>query len=164
MKFTTALLLSSTIILPTANAEFQWQPITDEPQFKYDPGTISPCIVCFRISPEDFHKWNPSVGLDYKPWNVKSYCVVSEGRLASFIATASKEASTSSKSAAETASSKTGPITTGSKTAAAITTFTQSSGGPAIATDMACSQSTVCHGFEGSARLWPKDLTFSFTT
>ncbi|KAF3054752.1 hypothetical protein CFAM422_013261 [Trichoderma lentiforme] len=52
---------------------------------------------------------------DCKPWNVGSYCIVSEGRLASFKATASKAASTSSKSAAETATSKTGPITTSSK-------------------------------------------------
>ncbi|KAL7781281.1 hypothetical protein V8C43DRAFT_298688 [Trichoderma afarasin] len=123
MKLTTTLLLSSTIALATANTSSSWkyQALTDEPQFKYDPNTISPCVLwynnigiesCeytrsgFDISPEDFHKWNPSVGLDCKPWNVGSYCLVSEGKLASFKATASKAASTSSKSAAETASSK----------------------------------------------------------
>ncbi|KAL6801937.1 hypothetical protein J3E68DRAFT_447801 [Trichoderma sp. SZMC 28012] len=154
MKLTTTLLLSSTIALATANTSSSWkyQALTDEPQFKYDPNTISPCVLwynnigiesCeytrsgFDISPEDFHKWNPSVGLDCKPWNVGSYCLVSEGKLASFKATASKAASTSSKSAAETASSKTGPITTSSKvtstavtttTATVITTSKQSSG------------------------------------
>lgn len=81
-------------------------PLTGEPQFKYDSDAITPCTLwynnlgrdlcehnrfMFGISPEDFHKWNLSVGLDCKPWNVKSYCVVSEGRLASFIATASKK-------------------------------------------------------------------------
>ncbi|QYT01309.1 hypothetical protein H0G86_008353 [Trichoderma simmonsii] len=105
---------------------------------KESPSSIDSCEYIrsgFDISPEDFHKWNPSVGLDCKPWNFGSYCIVSEGKLASFTATASKSASTSSKSAAETANSKTGPITTSSKTrdvttttATAITTSKQSSG------------------------------------
>ncbi|KAL7940238.1 hypothetical protein V8C42DRAFT_356376 [Trichoderma barbatum] len=65
--------------------------------------TISPCIVWysnlistkrqirseFGISPEDLYKWSPSVSSDCRPWNIKYHCMVSEGRLAIFIATAS---------------------------------------------------------------------------
>jgi hypothetical protein len=66
------------------------------PTLQFDPDTISPCImwednaddlVCeevrdyWHITPEDFSRWNPSVGLDCKPWGFQSYCVVPRARL-----------------------------------------------------------------------------------
>ncbi|KAH7143398.1 WSC domain-containing protein [Dactylonectria macrodidyma] len=73
---------------------------TSTPQWQWDPETIDSCIEwynheagnepCeyvrdyFNISPEDFTKWNPSVGLDCKPWRFnQSYCIVTKERLAS---------------------------------------------------------------------------------
>jgi hypothetical protein len=35
----------------------------------------------FGITPEEFHKWNPSVGLDCKPWDYQSYCIVTLEKL-----------------------------------------------------------------------------------
>lgn len=33
------------------------------------------------VTPEKFHEWNPSVGLDCKPWDLQSYCIVTQRRL-----------------------------------------------------------------------------------
>lgn len=71
-----------------------------EPAFQWDPETELPCIMwedigsgddemtCeetrdyWNATPEQFSRWNPSVGLDCKPWNKpQSYCVVPESRL-----------------------------------------------------------------------------------
>lgn len=72
------------------------------PQMQWDPDTISSCMdwydnagteTCeyirdmFKISPQDFHTWNPSVGLDCKPWNLQSYCILTKERWASFTST-----------------------------------------------------------------------------
>ncbi|GAB1317042.1 WSC domain-containing protein [Madurella fahalii] len=35
----------------------------------------------FGITPEEFHKWNPSVSLDCEPWRWQSYCIVTLERL-----------------------------------------------------------------------------------
>ncbi|KAL7801204.1 hypothetical protein V8C43DRAFT_185371 [Trichoderma afarasin] len=74
------------------------------PQLQWDPDTISSCMewidnvgeeTCeyvrdmFKISPEDFHTWNPSVGLDCKPWNFQSYCILTKERWPSFTSTRS---------------------------------------------------------------------------
>ncbi|KAH7311956.1 hypothetical protein BKA65DRAFT_158081 [Rhexocercosporidium sp. MPI-PUGE-AT-0058] len=65
---------------------------TNYPLLPYDPKTTSDCAdwfnneydqTCewvrdyFRATPEEFSRWNPSVGLDCKPWyNWNSYCVI----------------------------------------------------------------------------------------
>lgn len=69
---------------------------TGHPTLQYDPETISPCVewennahnlVCeevrdyWNITPEEFSRWNPSVGLDCTPWIAASYCVVPLERL-----------------------------------------------------------------------------------
>ncbi|KFY35671.1 hypothetical protein V494_05711 [Pseudogymnoascus sp. VKM F-4513 (FW-928)] len=61
------------------------------PSLGFDPDTAADCIdwydngygeSCeevlkyFHITPEEFHKWNPSVGLDCKPWQYLSYCIL----------------------------------------------------------------------------------------
>lgn len=63
------------------------------PGREHDPATIKSCIdwydnyneqTCeevrsyYRITPDDFHKWNPSVGTDCKPWLPISYCVLTK--------------------------------------------------------------------------------------
>ncbi|KAL6699836.1 hypothetical protein J3F84DRAFT_404790 [Trichoderma pleuroticola] len=91
------------------------------PQMQWDPDTISSCMewydndgrdTCeyirhmFKISPEDFHTWNPSVGLDCKPWNFQSYCILTKERWASFTSTRSvsmsKTTSTSTSTSVST--------------------------------------------------------------
>lgn len=75
------------------------------PLMQYDPDTAKDCVEwhnnlidepepyigdssCkavrdyFNITPEEFHKWNPSVGLDCQPWyDVTSYCIVTLQKL-----------------------------------------------------------------------------------
>ncbi|KAF3484079.1 WSC domain protein [Arthroderma uncinatum] len=69
----------------------------DYPRLQWDPETTLSCIDwydnnqgmgCedtrnyFTITPEQFTKWNPSVGLDCKPWKKShSYCILSQERL-----------------------------------------------------------------------------------
>ncbi|KAF2966464.1 hypothetical protein GQX73_g7084 [Xylaria multiplex] len=72
------------------------------PELQWDPATISTCVdwfdnggsdTCesirslFNISAQDFHDWNPSVGLDCKPWDYQSYCILTKERLASLTLT-----------------------------------------------------------------------------
>ncbi|KAI1305419.1 hypothetical protein F5Y03DRAFT_384428 [Xylaria venustula] len=73
MKSTSILALSYTFSLTTASTY---------PELQWDPATISTCI-----SPEEFHAWNPSVGLDCKPWDYQSYCILTRERLASLTST-----------------------------------------------------------------------------
>ncbi|KAK2024010.1 hypothetical protein LX32DRAFT_731725 [Colletotrichum zoysiae] len=65
---------------------------TNTPLLPYDPETTSDCAdwfnneddrTCewvrdyFRATPEEFSRWNPSVGLDCQPWyNWNSYCII----------------------------------------------------------------------------------------
>ena len=70
----------------------------ERPLLQWDPETAKDCIdwydhlgrvrTCkevrdyFRITPEKFHEWNPSVDLDCKPWHYwQSYCIVTKQRL-----------------------------------------------------------------------------------
>ncbi|KAH7115422.1 hypothetical protein B0J13DRAFT_572100 [Dactylonectria estremocensis] len=79
------------------------------PELQWDPNTISTCVewfdnggsdTCeyirsmFAISAEEFHKWNPSVGTDCKPWRYQSYCILTEERLASLTSTTTEAPST----------------------------------------------------------------------
>ncbi|KAL2139805.1 hypothetical protein VTI28DRAFT_4660 [Corynascus sepedonium] len=69
---------------------------SEHPLLQWDPATAKDCVdwynndhgeSCedvrnlFRITPEQFHKWNPSVGLDCSPWEFQSYCIVTQERL-----------------------------------------------------------------------------------
>lgn len=81
-----------------------------QPLLPHDPATISSCIdwfdnaesdsceyirSLFKISPEDFHKWNPSIGLDCSPWHkMVSYCVFTKEKLASLSTTTQQPTST----------------------------------------------------------------------
>ncbi|EHK50795.1 hypothetical protein TRIATDRAFT_288666 [Trichoderma atroviride IMI 206040] len=93
MKSGVALALSWGITLTAASPH---------PELQWDPNTISTCREWFNnagsdtcesirsmlgISPEDFHKWNPSVGVDCKPWNYQSYCILTEEKWASYTST-----------------------------------------------------------------------------
>lgn len=66
------------------------------PLLQWDPDTVADCVdwydnyegeSCeyvreyFDITPEIFHKWNPSVGLDCTPWWWQSYCIVTLEKL-----------------------------------------------------------------------------------
>lgn len=74
-----------------------WAAVGDsEPWMEWDPKTIADCTwwwdnydrqwsctevrdVEYRISPDDFHRWNPSITVDCGNWNLtQSYCVVVE--------------------------------------------------------------------------------------
>ncbi|KAL6860702.1 hypothetical protein ACO1O0_004736 [Amphichorda felina] len=89
--FTSAVHLMALASLPHLGVAY-----TDYPTLQYDPETASPCLiwennarnlVCedvrsyWNITPEEFSRWNPSVGLDCKPWIAASYCVVPLERL-----------------------------------------------------------------------------------
>ncbi|KAF2809810.1 uncharacterized protein BDZ99DRAFT_499086 [Mytilinidion resinicola] len=68
------------------------------PEYQWDPASAADCVewenidddsqscegvrAYYGITPEEFHKWNPSVGLDCKPWWIHtSYCIVTQERL-----------------------------------------------------------------------------------
>ncbi|KAI8722845.1 WSC domain-containing protein [Fusarium sp. LHS14.1] len=66
------------------------------PGLPYDRNTIHSCLewydndegkTCeqvrdyFKITPEQFFEWNPSIGLDCKPWKLQSYCIVTLERV-----------------------------------------------------------------------------------
>ncbi|KAI1110525.1 hypothetical protein F5Y14DRAFT_454957 [Nemania sp. NC0429] len=88
-----------------------------QPELQWDPDTISTCIEWFNnggsdtcvsvwklfgITPQDFHTWNPSVGLDCKPWNYQSYCVLTKERLASHTPTTTTASPTTTKASPTT--------------------------------------------------------------
>ena len=67
-----------------------------EPLLQWDPETTLPCVMwedntgelsCeevrdyWTLTPEEFTRWNPSVGLDCTPWRYQSYCVVPQERI-----------------------------------------------------------------------------------
>ncbi|KFZ14314.1 hypothetical protein V501_03301 [Pseudogymnoascus sp. VKM F-4519 (FW-2642)] len=105
------------------------QSTCDGPGLGYDPNTTPDCIewhnngfeqTCeevrdyYNITPEMFHKWSPSVGLDCKPWEYHSYCILSQERYDEYLATASGSSKTG-------ATATTGPSTVApSPTARAI--------------------------------------------
>lgn len=79
------------------------------PHLSFDPTTASDCVefydnvegeTCEKVldywntTPEEFHKWNPSVGLDCKPWGLQSYCIVTEEKLDNKIKTATTSSAT----------------------------------------------------------------------
>ncbi|KAH7389745.1 WSC domain-containing protein [Phaeosphaeria sp. MPI-PUGE-AT-0046c] len=75
---------------------------TRQPLLQWDPDTVEDCVewynngeseTCeyvrnyFSITPAQFHEWNPSIGLDCKPWEYQSYCIVTQRRLDNFTTT-----------------------------------------------------------------------------
>ncbi|KAL7967772.1 hypothetical protein HDV63DRAFT_412005 [Trichoderma sp. SZMC 28014] len=128
MKPDIALTLSCSITLTVASPH---------PELQWDPDTISTCREWFNnagsdtcgsirslfgISPEDFHMWNPSVGVDCKPWNYQSYCILTEEKWASFTSTHTTADATITATSSKTTTA------TGSKTT------TNTSSGVIIAT------------------------------
>ncbi|KAJ1335481.1 WSC domain-containing protein [Microdochium nivale] len=103
----------------------------DKPQLQWDPATLSPCAdwvdnvdsscqevrAMFGLSPELFHAWNPSVGVDCSGWAVQSYCVMNQKRL---------DDVSSSRSAAAAAATKTSTAATGSSATTSSTSHVPS--------------------------------------
>jgi hypothetical protein len=65
----------------------------------------------FAISPKDFHKCNPSVGIDCKPWRYQSYCILTKERWVSFTATYTTTAMSKTTTTTITSSTHTPPPT-----------------------------------------------------
>ncbi|KAI0803707.1 hypothetical protein GGR55DRAFT_384302 [Xylaria sp. FL0064] len=86
------------------------------PSLQWDPNTISTCAewwdnggsdtceyirALFGITPEEFHTWNPSVGLDCKPWYIgQSYCILTKEKL--MTSTKTTASATTSKTTSST--------------------------------------------------------------
>ncbi|KAI1406264.1 hypothetical protein F4819DRAFT_241634 [Hypoxylon fuscum] len=81
---------------------------TPNPTLQWDPETTKDCIEwynnsdgesceyvrsLFGITPEQFHEWNPSVGLDCQPWEYQSYCIVTMEKINNTIMTTSSSSS-----------------------------------------------------------------------
>ena len=98
----TALLLSLVALArqgsSTGYPTLQWDPDTAKDCVEwYNNSEDEPCEVVrdyFGITPEEFHQWNPSVGLDCKPWEYQSYCIVTQERLNNTIPTTTSSSTT----------------------------------------------------------------------
>lgn len=70
--------------------------LSDTPLLGHDPDAVEKCASWYNnaygasceyvrdnydITPELFHAWNPSIGLDCAPWYYASYCILSQERL-----------------------------------------------------------------------------------
>ncbi|KAK4150658.1 WSC domain-containing protein [Chaetomidium leptoderma] len=90
---------------------------SNNPELQWDPETAPDCSCeyvrsYFTITPEEFHKWNPSVSLDCEPWRWQSYCIVTLERLENTNKT--KTTFTTTASSTTTSSAPTlGPSPTG---------------------------------------------------
>ncbi|KAH6857506.1 WSC domain-containing protein [Alternaria alternata] len=87
MKLTAFIVLAELVrlVVSERRPNLQWDPETAKDCVEwFDGGWDLSCEETrkmFGISPELFHKWNPSVGLDCKPWNFQSYCVLTQERV-----------------------------------------------------------------------------------
>jgi hypothetical protein len=54
----------------------------------------------YSVTPAEFHEWNPSLGLDCKPWDRQSYCILTQRKADSF------QTTTTSSSVTTTSTSK----------------------------------------------------------
>ncbi|KAI8675722.1 hypothetical protein NCS57_00474200 [Fusarium keratoplasticum] len=81
-----ALIIGSRLCAGSATPNLQWDPETIDSCVEwYDNADGETCEYVrkyFGITPEEFTAWNPSVGLDCKPWRYQSYCIVTKERLA----------------------------------------------------------------------------------
>ncbi|RYP82192.1 hypothetical protein DL770_005642 [Monosporascus sp. CRB-9-2] len=84
---------------------------TGYPTLQWDPDTAQDCVEwynnsenesCeavrkyFGITPEEFHKWNPSVSLDCQPWQYQSYCILTLEKFNNTVTTTSSSTITTS--------------------------------------------------------------------
>ena len=85
MKAALVVLSLSVAVAGTARPEYEWDPATVKSCVEwYNNGIGETCEFVrnyFSITPEEFAAWNPSVGLDCKPWRFQSYCIVTRERL-----------------------------------------------------------------------------------
>lgn len=94
---------------------------TGAPTLDWDPNTVESCVewynngleeTCeyvrdyFGIIPEQFSSWNPSIGLDCKPWKFQSYCIVTKERLEEYSKTHTTTTTTSRTTTTETSSTR----------------------------------------------------------
>ncbi|RSL46758.1 hypothetical protein CEP54_013692 [Fusarium duplospermum] len=81
-----ALLICSRLCTGSATPNLQWDPDTIDSCVEWydnvDGETCEFVRKYFGVTPEEFTAWNPSVGLDCKPWRYQSYCIVTKERLA----------------------------------------------------------------------------------
>ncbi|OBT54154.1 hypothetical protein VE04_10301 [Pseudogymnoascus sp. 24MN13] len=97
------------------------------PKLEVDPETAKDCMewhdngfqmTCeetldfWQITPEMFHKWNPSVGLDCKPWEYHSYCILTKERYDELQSTATTTSPTSTTATPTTSVRTPGPSPT----------------------------------------------------
>ncbi|KAI9158361.1 WSC domain-containing protein [Paramyrothecium foliicola] len=97
---------------------------TRNPLLQWDPDTAKDCDgwynnvgskSCedirdlFNITAEQFSEWNPSVGLDCKPWRWQSYCIVTLERLEGFNQTQSTTAISPTTTTATTTRTRPSP-------------------------------------------------------
>jgi hypothetical protein len=91
-------------VTASRNPELQWDPETAEDCVEwYNNSKGESCEYVrsyFGITPEQFHKWNPSLSLDCEPWDYQSYCIVTLERLEE--ASKTKTTSTTTTSTAPT--------------------------------------------------------------
>ncbi len=96
------------------------------PGREHDPKTVKSCIdwydnyneqTCeqvrsyYRITPDDFHTWNPSIGTDCKPWLPISYCILTKEKWEEY--QKNHTTSTSTTTPPPTSTSTLGPTPTG---------------------------------------------------
>jgi hypothetical protein len=62
--------------------------------------THTDLIPHYSVTQAEFHEWNPSLGLDCKPWDYQSYCVLTQKKMDSFPTTTSSSVTTTSTSQA----------------------------------------------------------------
>lgn len=94
---------------------------TRTPLLDYDPNTVDSCVewynngmeeTCeyvrdyFGITPEQFSSWNPSIGLDCKPWKFQSYCIVTRERNEEYSRTHAPTTTSATTSTTETSTTK----------------------------------------------------------
>ncbi|KAI1656646.1 hypothetical protein F4813DRAFT_362661 [Daldinia decipiens] len=96
------LLVAFRRVCGTPNPTLQWDPETTKDCIEwYNNSDGEPCEYVrslFGIAPEEFHEWNPSVGLDCQPWEYQSYCVVTMEKINNTITTTSSSSSTTTVS------------------------------------------------------------------
>ena len=94
------------------------------PEMQWDPDTVSSCIEWYnnyqgesceyvrdywKITPEQFTAWNPSVNLDCKPWRWQSYCIDTKERQGQFTSTATVVSTSTITTSTTTATAESSP-------------------------------------------------------
>ncbi|KAK8146891.1 hypothetical protein G3M48_002466 [Beauveria asiatica] len=110
------------VVLGAAAAEATSTPLLD-----WDPNTVESCVewynngmgeTCeyirdyFGITPEQFSSWNPSIGLDCKPWEFQSYCIVTKERNEEYSRTHTTTTTTTTKTTETSSITALGPSPT----------------------------------------------------